>query len=378
MSRPHDRIDAYDRARAIAIIGMIFVNLDKLISVLGLEPRWIDTVIEFITGRAAVLFVMLAGFGLVQSYGRTSPGKESVLRNRMIVRAVLLGILGGFLMNVWPADILHYYTAFILFGVRLLDQETSRLFRIFIVMIGISVPLCTLAAYHYEGGEFLEALHDLGLLSMMFDYLFLGGYYNLFPWACFFLLGMLAGRIETRIDRRHYLWVAAGCCLFTIAVESLVAVLDSDAVAGWFGDDESPLRRALTVSEAFPVTPLFFFSSAASCMTLLAMLRLLPEPRREPGCPAPLVVFGRMSLTFYIAHILIGTAYSHWIDERYGLATSGQALFFAIGFIVAGILFAMVWSRYFSRGPLEMVMNTMTHFFVKTVTPAMPYRAGPA
>lgn len=114
MRQPPSRIVAYDRARGLAIVGMIAVNTRAIMGIRAIDPGWLDTLIDFITGRAAVVFVMVAGAGMVMAYDRIPDQKKPLLKKQLLIRAALLYLTGMLLMTVWKADILHYYTAFII------------------------------------------------------------------------------------------------------------------------------------------------------------------------------------------------------------------------------------------------------------------------
>ncbi|MEL6751291.1 MAG: DUF418 domain-containing protein, partial [Pseudomonadota bacterium] len=67
---------------------------------------------------------------------------------------------------------------------------------------------------------------------------------------------------------------------------------------------------------------------------------------------------GRMTLTLYIAHILIGMG---TLEELDMLGGQSMATVFAVTaiFCLAATLFAYLWSRRFKRGPVETAMRTM-------------------
>ena len=181
--------------------------------------------------------------------------------------------------------------------------------------------------------------------------------------------------LENALNKRRCRFLVTGSLAVLILIEAFSALLNAETIAGRWFDIESPLWQALTLSEAFPVNPLFLFSAGATGLALIALLRLLPhQPVTASSRPGPLVAFGRMSLTMYIAHILCGHAYHQWIISQYGIAASRHTLFFAIGFSLAGIVFASVWARFFMRGPLEFVMNTMAHTLASPVKPAWSLR----
>ena len=59
------RLEAYDIARGLAFLGMVVVNYRILLS--GLNPAgpdWLNSLTGVFTGRAAALFVVVAGAGI--------------------------------------------------------------------------------------------------------------------------------------------------------------------------------------------------------------------------------------------------------------------------------------------------------------------------
>jgi uncharacterized membrane protein YeiB len=365
-----NRLLAYDRARALAIIGMIFVNATHMMGINDLKPWWAEVLISFITGRAAAIFVMLAGAGMAMAYHRAPAITKPSLKTQMLIRAAALCMIGFLLMIVWDADILHFYTAYIIGGLLLLERPTRRLNKILVLLVAVSMPISALATYENEGGEIYWLPFGQGPLNLIADYLFLNEYYPVLPWFCFFLVGMLLGRLERSPEIWKFKIIFVGSIIVFMAVESLSAMLNAETVAGRWFDIEMPGWRAFSLSEAFPAGPLFFFSAGASSLALISFLRLLPERTHASGFPTPMVAFGRLSLTFYISHILVGYTYNRWAVNQYGLASSNQAVFFATIFILAGLVFANRWLRYFKRGPLETVVNALTSVFLK-------YKKGP-
>jgi uncharacterized membrane protein YeiB len=388
MTNPTVRIDAYDHARAVAIIGMIVVNTRTIMNRHILEPWWIDSVIDLITGRGAAIFVMLAGAGMVMAYDRAPDDAKPLLRMRLVVRATLLFMIGFLLMTVWKADILHYYTAYIIGGVILLDRRARCLRKILIALVAVSIPVCTLVVYESEGGLIIETLVSTGPLAGLLDYFFLSSYYPVLPWMCFFLVGMLLGRLERNPGKRRFQILFIGSGIGFMTIELLSALLNAEPIAGRWFDIEEPGWRAFSLSEAFPAGPLFLFSAGAFGVALISFFRWVPIQMRVTARPSLLSALGRLSLTVYISHILLGHACHQWIVKPYGSASSSQTLLFAVGFILAATFFALVWTRCFMRGPLEMAMIALTNTIMKStrtvwqgyrlLKPVANIRRGPA
>jgi uncharacterized protein len=365
MAGTSNRIVAYDHARALAVLGMIFVNTYKIMDINRFKPWWLDTLVRLATGRAAVLFVMLAGGGIVLAYDRACDNEKPLVRGRMIARASWLWLFGMLLTMVWNADILHFYTAYLLFGVLLLDRRTARLKKLLAIIAAVSMIVCALVTYDYEGGQILEEVFDSGLSGLVVDYFFFSTFYPVFPWFCFFLLGMLIGRLERSPEKMRFHLVFAASSICFVGIELFSALLNAETVAGRWVDIDLPLWRAFSLSEAFPAGPLFVFSAGASGLAAISLLRLLSERKSPRESFSPLAAFGRLSLTFYIAHILIGHVYRRWIGKPHAIVSNGQALLFSTGFILAGMVFAVVWTRHFKRGPLEMVLDALSRLFLK-------------
>jgi len=366
MPTSSERILAYDRARALAVIGMVFVNSSNMMSMCNIDPVWVDAAIDFICGRAAVVFVMLAGAGIVLAYDRTPPGAAAAaLRIRLLKRAGWLFVAGIGLMQVWEADILHFYAAYFILGVALLDSSGPRLKKTLSVVTLLAIPVCALLSYGYEGGEILGNLNDLRTPLSFLSHYFTSNYYPVLPWFGFFLTGMLLGRMERAPSRARYVRLLAGGLIVCTVIEILSALLTAESVAGRWVDISDPLWRALTLSEAFPTNPLFVFSAGACGVALIALCRLLPERTPPAARPGPLVAFGRLSLTLYVCHILAGGLYHRWILAHHESVSSTQLLSFAAGYIAIGMVFATLWTRRYKRGPLERLMDALTRVSLK-------------
>ena len=65
---------------------------------------------------------------------------------------------------------------------------------------------------------------------------------------------------------------------------------------------------------------------------------------------------GRQTLTLYLAHILLGMGVMDELGLLGGQTT--QTAFFASAiFCTLAVIYALIWSRYFKRGPIEALMR---------------------
>ncbi len=58
------RVAGYDLARAIALLGMVFVNFRYLMDTDEYESIWLLQLSDWLDGRPAVTFIILAGIGM--------------------------------------------------------------------------------------------------------------------------------------------------------------------------------------------------------------------------------------------------------------------------------------------------------------------------
>jgi uncharacterized membrane protein YeiB len=104
------RIEGFDLARAVALMGMVVVNFTAMMDIEVYPMEWIGAAVDFIFGRAATVFVMLAGASLsLMADNRANRVGAPGLKSYLIKRCILLLVAGMVLSYWWEADILHFY-----------------------------------------------------------------------------------------------------------------------------------------------------------------------------------------------------------------------------------------------------------------------------
>jgi uncharacterized membrane protein YeiB len=103
--------------------------------------------------------------------------------------------------------------------------------------------------------------------------------------------------------------------------------------------------------------PLYLLAAGATAVAVIAFCLLLCH-RARPGSwwLQVLVATGQLSLTLYVAHVVIGMTVLE-VMGRLENQTLAFAVPAAFGFFVLGALFATLWRRRFRRGPLESTMR---------------------
>ena len=360
MAATSSRIVGYDVARAMAILGMVLVNYTSLMEVDTFSPSWLKPIVYWVYGRAAVVFVMLAGISVSMMASRsTAPTATRALQKRLFIRSALLLIAGLLLWRWWEADILHFYALFIGVSACTALWPHRRLLRCTALLLLISLPVSAALTASYDLGDTLAWLDTQNpVIRLLLDYV-TSCYYPLFPWLGIFLGGMVLGRRE---PTNPYFWrrlCLAGLliCLMAETVSALSMV--------WAENHELEIEGnfwfTFLRSEAFPVTPMFILSAGGSGLVLIGLCRMISsEPSRTAMGMQLLAIFGQLSLTMYMAHIAWGIFYKHWLSGS-GTGITSHQMVLAMGvFDLAGLLFALGWRCYFQRGPLEMLFHRLT------------------
>ena len=359
MAAESQRIRSYDIARALAILGMVVVNYSSTMQV-DVYPRpWLESAVVFLYGRAATLFVMLAGVSVALMAGRCSTGDQvRALRLRLLKRCALLLVCGIVLWHWWDADILHYYAAYIAIGAWLAFWPDKKLGRAALAVVLVSIPVSATLTVAYDLNDQVLPFGSDGIVAQLISSYLAGDYYTLLPWMSFFLAGMLLGRREPagRDFYKRCVWLGLVVCigieLFSAWMQSWIYDLDWEIEGNWW--------LTFLRSDAFPVTPLFLFSSGAGAVAVIGLCRLAADAPRMLRVFEPLAVFGRFSLSMYIAHLFWGFGFIIWLHGSSADISAGR-MFLAVGsFYVVGIGFAWLWQCRFQRGPLETIFHYLT------------------
>jgi uncharacterized protein len=192
------RIIGFDLARALAIFGMVIVNFKIVMQAHASEDMVWLKIVNIIDGRASALFVVLAGVGLslLTRQSRLS-GDLQVLaleRKALFKRAGFLFVLGLLYIEIWPADILHYYGVYILIGALCLLLPSRYILTLIAILLFMSVLLFVMLNYNTAWNWRTLAYADLWTIKGFVRNLIFNGFHPILPWLGFLLLGMVIGR----------------------------------------------------------------------------------------------------------------------------------------------------------------------------------------
>lgn len=364
-----------DRLRGIALLGIVVVNASFLaISADGFTEASVDGVANRLTallvntfaqGKFYLLFSFL--FGYSASFILRDQSKPN--RRRYLRRMIALFLFGlAHAVFFFVGDILITYSIFglLLFLISRSSDRVLKRWSIAGIAVGVFFILIIaslVAAFPDEGsglrdlqsalatGTFAEAsLARLEALpTVLFSVFFLQG-----PMAfAAFVLGLRASRVRLLADPSSHidLWrkLARWGWSIGLPLQAVAAGMQIGAIAA--GTPYSP-AGAIGLVLGLTTAPILTAGYIGSIALLL---------HRRPSFLSFIAPAGQMSLTVYIGESalmsLVFTAYGLDYFARWG----------AFPVVLTGIaswallsVFAWLWMKRFSRGPLESMLSVIT------------------
>lgn len=358
LSQRSDRLIGLDLARCLAFAGMVVVNFSLLFGVDNGSAGVAGWVITMFEGRASATFVILAGLGVaLMSHQGQKAGIGPIIMRRALV-LMGLGLLNSL---IFPADILHYYAVYFLLALPFL--RAPRWGLMLVILLVNLMSLIALIFWNYQTNWNWTTLTYNGFWqpSGFVRNLFLNGFHPVLPWVSFFFFGLLLGRLPLQSIRVQWALAMGGLVGFALA-----AVLSS-----WFVTEppwSSPLFSALGGLSPIPPGPVYVLNGLATGAMVIGCCLLVCPTSAEQGeglegtrgvlrrVFSILASAGRMSLTLYLGHILIGMM----IFVAVGFENSTHALESLVAslcWIMLSVVFAWRWMKHFRLGPLEMLLR---------------------
>ena len=340
------RLDGLDLARYFAFVGMVIVNFKVVMGVQDGNDL-LDQLTESLEGRAAATFVVLAGIGLGLA-GRRSVNQTILVTTK---RAVFLLVLGLINTLVFDADIIHYYAFYFFFGVLLLPYS-NRLLVIVILLLNILFVILILTLNYDSSWNWEDYSYaDFWTLSGFVRNLFFNGWHPVIPWLGFLLFGVVLSRapLSERSTQRN---LVVGGVLAIAAAEGLSAMI-------------SPVLTSIDVELAVfgsthpvPPMPLYTLAGIGAASIVVGLCLMISKWTDKHGILRIVVPAGRQTLSLYIAHILVGMGILEALGMLRGQSITA-AVIAAVLFCTVATIYALLWARWFRRGPIESLMRTL-------------------
>lgn len=345
-----------DLARCLALLGMIILHFDGAMDTYVGPILWPEKIVWFLQGKASAMFVIVAGIGIsLFSQDAVLSGNAERLdeiKRRLLKRAFLLFILGLLFWTQWDADILHFYGMYFCFSVFLLTASSRAL-----LLTTLTLPF--LYAFLMFYGDFGEALNQEGALRInsniffdLFCNLFFDGLYPVLPWFSFISFGMWFGR-QKFMDKS---FLAAGFfCGVAVTVATCFAseVLSYDIAIKGLGKGD---QYMLFDTDMWPPLPFFMLSAGGFAVAIISATFFVAL--KYPAAPLLKLLsdMGQMTLTLYIAHILLGLEWFEYLKELEHPSMIYYPFMCAFTFFFFSLIATAIWKGFFHRGPIELLM----------------------
>ena len=373
------RLRGIDAARGLALLGMMATHLlPTFESNADLTPTWIGLTLS---GRAAALFAVLAGVGLALSTGKHRPldGPElSAARRGVALRALVIAAvgltLGGLEVNL--AIILVHYAALFLCVLPFLGMGLKRLcawaggWILASPMLAYLLRPWLLAANPPLELGHNPAWEDLSTPTRLLADLFFTGYYPVFQWLSYVLVGLVIGRLMLAKPLVPVVLLVVGSAVAFAAKTLGVAAMESwggrAALEEILDSPGYPLDSVLQVNltgirqegswwwlaSAAPHsgTTLDLLHTSAVAAAVIGVCLLLGRLAEwvDLDLLLPLRGAGAMTLTLYTVHVWVVSGF-YLKPLPAGWTEDGMYFVQAATAIVVGMVFALLkW-----RGPLE-------------------------
>lgn len=350
------RITALDYARAWAIFGMIIVNYKLAMLAENDGAAWLRAIAGLFEGRASALFVVLAGIGvsLMTAKARSSRDKEIIRQSRhsLYRRSVFLLIVGILLLLTgWTADILHYYAVFMLAASVLITLSDNKIIGLSAIILLLSQLGLILFDYSKGWDSSFHVYMDFWTGFGFIRNLVFNGFHPIFPWACFFLIGMWIGRkrwLSRDKQPRLLLYSLSGTVFF-------------EAISYWLINWTSPVldresAAYLFTTKPMPPTTLYVLSATCSAVAIISISIFIVDKFEKSLLTKAIIHTGQLSLSHYIGHIIIGLGFLETINYLENGKLS-FAIAYGCAYFIIAIIFSHVWRKWVKRGPIELILR---------------------
>ncbi|MBB6021545.1 uncharacterized protein HNR77_002640 [Paenibacillus sp. JGP012] len=376
-----ERLHFLDIVRGFAMLGIIIVNYFLIVdSVKGFEISSDDPVHNlvswFVEGKFITLFSFLFGVGFMIFMDRAA--QRVAHPNRLFIRRLM--ILFGFgllhITFVWVGDILSYYAIAGLLLLVFYNRSAQTLLRWIIAFIVVQclAPVLGLILKAFNSSnptdlnfaDFSLNSHSSGLSYFQsigarwadMSFMASSSFFTVYSMFIMFLLGMYFVKMKLfqNMEQKKQTWKR----IFLISLIAYLITLSSTLLGTLVPFDNTLMMELSSVQvQISGLTGSMFY------MSTLAML-FLYAPLLRRG----LMIFGRvgrMSLTCYLLHSIIGTIL--FLGYGFGLAEKVQpihVLFISFGVYALLVAFSTFWLNRYKSGPMEWIWRRLTYGGVKT------------
>ncbi|MFP3793170.1 DUF418 domain-containing protein [Bacillus subtilis] len=381
-----ERVHFLDIVRGFALLGIIIVNYFLIVdSVKGFEMASDDVLHKLVSwfaeGKFVTLFSFLFGVGFMIFMDRAAQKVDSP--NKLFARrlSILLGFGILHITFVWVGDILAFYavSGFLLLAFYKRTAKTVLRWIIALIVFQFLTPVFTMlynvintagsknpnfsefTLFSHSSLTYMESISTrwTDMVTMA-----AGSFSMIYSMFLMFLLGVYFVKMEffKDMEAKKPIWKR-------IWIISTIAFLitQSSILLDMFNLSENMLWKDISsvLGQNGGLTGSMFY------MSTFAMLFLYVPQLRDP-----MMIFtkvGRMSLTCYLLHSIIGTVL--FLRYGFGLADhiqSAGTFMFSLAVYFVLMSFSTLWLKRFRYGPMELVWRKLTYGKVNGSPKATP------
>ncbi|WP_027076238.1 DUF418 domain-containing protein [Maribacter antarcticus] len=359
MFESKQRIQGYDVASALALFIMVIVNFDLGLARLN-DDGLLSKVLDQLQGKGAALFIVLAGVGisLLVKTNLFYYDKIKLWEKQRIVlkQGAFLFVLGLMYLPLWPTDILHYYGFFISIGALLISIRSKSLWILVVILIAVYPLILSYVDLGTGWNWNIKQYNSFWTFNGFLQNLLVNSFYPVVPWVAFVLAGIWLGRQNiTNKNNRNLILLLSITIFFLVQMSSFRL----GYIALHYTNMPAEDILAIWGTESFPPMPLFMISGISWSFTIILLCVWITEKMNTRDGLSILAKTGQMVFTHYILHVVVGILGVYLLFGKNNLSTE-VAFLYAIDFCIVSIIFSMLWSLRFTKGPISMLMGLIS------------------
>jgi uncharacterized membrane protein YeiB len=355
------RIVGIDVARALAVIGMIIVNFKVVFGENGMP--WVQSFASVFDGKAAATFVVLAGIGIAlmtnAAIENNDQARLKIVKIKIIKRAVFLFLIGVSYITIWPADILHFYGIYMAILLLLLtcSEKTILISGVCIILL---YPVLIIILDYQHGWNF-TTLNYQGFWTIrgFLRNLFFNGFHPVMPWSAFMIFGYWFGKQNLHNEK----FIKKTLCISSLTFIT-IQILSAVSISVLSEGNPSAILKLTEIlgTKPMPPLPIYMFNGIAVAFALISSCILISKKFQSNFIVDALNKTGQLALTFYVAHVIVGMGIIEIINpsKTYNYSVEFSVIY-ALLFSLLCMLFAVIWKKFYSAGPLEWLLRKITN-----------------
>lgn len=193
----------------------------------------------------------------------------------------------------------------------------------------------------------------------MIRHILFNGFHPVIPWSAFLIFGMWLGRQElslARVRKKLFIWGVSVWVVTELIFTVIKIVIGNGKSLGLIPAEVDFLFSTSII----PPLPQYVIAASSLAAAIIMCCLHISEYFYKSRLVIWLQQTGQLSLTLYVAHVIIGMGTLEAIG-RLENQTIGFALLSSVIFCISGIVFSVWWLKIFKMGPLERLFRKIAN-----------------